>query len=128
MKPSAGFTLIEVLIALVIISIAFTAILISSSQSIRNTKYLEDKMTAGWVGSDIMNKIQVGLIKLPETDALHSKTEMLDHGWFWDASLQSTHQPTIKKIVVTVSASEKGDKLIEIVSYAPSSKESFNDF
>ena len=46
LNKNFGFTLIEVLIALTILSIALTAIIISTSQNIKDTFYLQNKNTA----------------------------------------------------------------------------------
>ena len=61
----AGLTLIEVLIALAIVSIAMTAIIKATSQNIRSTQYLEHKTLAAWVGEEVLNKARVELLRLP---------------------------------------------------------------
>ena len=58
MRNLQGFTLLEVLIALAIISIALTAIIKASSQNIKDTAYLEDKAIANWVGLEVMNEVK----------------------------------------------------------------------
>jgi len=116
-KNKTGLTLIEVLIALVIISVAFTAILLSSSKNIRDTKYLEDKMGASWVATDVINQIQAGIINLPETSTINSTSDILNQSWFWKAGMQTTPVPNIRKIIISVALSEEGQPLLSWVSY-----------
>jgi len=77
-----GFTLIEVLIALMIVSIAVTAIMKTTMQAIHTTAYLEDKTMATWVAQRAINHIVLGLWVLPESPATLKKTEtMLGKDW-----------------------------------------------
>lgn len=62
----AGFTLIEVLIALAILSISLTAIIKATSQNIKDTAYLQEKTLALWVGLNELNEARAGYIRLPE--------------------------------------------------------------
>jgi prepilin-type N-terminal cleavage/methylation domain-containing protein len=52
----SGLTLIEVLVALAIISIALTAIIKATSENIRGTAYLQDKTIAMYVARQILNE------------------------------------------------------------------------
>lgn len=109
----SGLTLIEVLVALAIISIAFTAILIANSQHLRNTSYLEKKMTATWVASNVLNQITAGIMTIP-ADPI--ETNMLDKQWL----VQVAQQPatgSIKKISVSVRDAREHPTLITLVSY-----------
>ncbi len=115
MKNKSGFTLIEVLIALLILSIALTAIIKSTSQNIRDTLYIQKKTIALWVGNEIMNEIIAGLRKPPMApDALKDKSTMLNETWSWAASLKPTPNPNIQEIDVAVS---QRTPLIHLVGY-----------
>jgi len=98
-----GFTLIEVLIALAIISIAITAIIKSTSQNIKYTTYVENKTIATWVATDIMNQIHLGLITLPQaSEKITNATDMLGRKWEWQAYAQTTPNPHIQEIHVEI--------------------------
>jgi general secretion pathway protein I len=115
MKNNRGFTLIEVLIALVILSIALTAIIKSTSQNIKDTAYLQHKMIAAWVGNEIINEARIGLLKLPAApDSLKDETTMLGEKWTWQATMTPTPNPRIQKIVVDVAQDKP---FIHLVSY-----------
>jgi general secretion pathway protein I len=115
MKNKAGFTLIEVLIALVILSIALTAIIKATSQNIKDTLYIQKKTIALWVGNQIINEITLGLRKPPITpDTLKDESRMFNETWSWDASLKPTPNPHIQEIDVNVY---QHTQLIHLVSY-----------
>jgi general secretion pathway protein I len=122
---SAGFTLIEVLIALAIISIALTAILKSTAQNIRDTDYLQQKTIAHWVGLEIINAARAGVITLtPEDNQKTAETTMLNSQWIWEATLKSTPNPSISEINVEVFRPSDHARLANLVSYryVPASK------
>jgi general secretion pathway protein I len=118
-NPSiVGFTLIEVLIALAILSIALTAMIKATSQTIKNTIYIQEKTIAHWVGLKVMNEALSGFITLPtQSDSLSDTTEMLGENWDWEAHTQATQVPTISRIQVDVFQQPHHLKMTSLVSY-----------
>lgn len=121
--PSAplGLTLIEVLIALAIISIAMTAVIKATSQNIRGTGHLQQKSEAMWVAQNVLNEVQAGVIDLPAgSDSLSQKTTLLGQEWYWQASRTATPNKRIAKIevqVFTQAEHEQGVALVTLESY-----------
>jgi general secretion pathway protein I len=102
-KQTAGLTLIEVLIALAIVSIAMTAIIKAVSQNIRSTHYLQNKTIAMYVGQQVLNEARVGILEAPlEGEKLTEKTEMFGADWYWQAEEKNTPNQRIKKMTVSV--------------------------
>jgi general secretion pathway protein I len=117
---TAGLTLIEVLIALAIISIAMTAVIQADSQIFRDTRYLQDKTIALWVGQQVLNEARVGIIKLPAApDKLSLTTTILNKEWHWQAEKEITPNKHIDKIMVQVyeNADEEASPLANLESY-----------
>lgn len=77
-----AFTLIEVLIALMIIAIALTAVIRASSRDIDDQYLLQQKTYGLWVAEYILNQQQ---LKLP----LKSKITMFDQQWHWREQTQT---------------------------------------
>ena len=121
MKPinaSHGFTLMEVLVALTIISIAFTTIFMSISSNARNLFYLQNKTAANWVALNIITEVQLGLLTITEKNSHASNIEyMFDQPWYWDASVQATTNPYISRIDVNVKKSSTTSNIIHLVGY-----------
>lgn len=113
-----GFTLIEVLIALAILSIALTAIIKSTAQTTRDTQYIQTKSVANWVGTQVMNKVLARILKLPESPShLDQETKMLGQTYEWQASLSDTPNTHIKKIEVDVFLKSGHKQLINLMSF-----------
>ena len=110
MKPwrkQSGLTLIEVLIALAIISIAMTAVIKATSQNIHSTSYLQQKTTAMWVGTQVINEARANLLKMDRSSGSQKlTTEMLGKDWYWQTAEEETPNPHIKKIMVKVYENE----------------------
>jgi general secretion pathway protein I len=97
-NKSAGFTLIEVLIALAILSISLTAIIKSTSQNIKDTIYLQDKTIANWVAMNALNEARLGLTKIPvEPGKLEHEASMLGEQWVSRSYYTSTPNPHIRE-------------------------------
>lgn len=117
MKTINGLTLIEVLIALAIISIAMTAIIKSSSQNIKHTNHVEQKIIASLVAKNIANEIIAGLKEIPVNDALSGTTDMLNKKWDYKATSQASKNPAIKEITVTISANNSENQIYQLESF-----------
>jgi general secretion pathway protein I len=115
---AAGFTLIEVMIALAIISISLTAVIKATSQNIKDTIYLQNKMTAHWVGMNVINQARAGLIKVSsQANNLEEETEMLGSKWAWTAYTKDTPNPRIKEIHVEVDSLPEKKQMANLMSY-----------
>lgn len=118
-----GMTLIEVLIALAIVSIAMTAIIKATSENIRATTYLKNKTIALWVGQQIVNETRAGVLKLPSApEDVSNTTIMLGQNWYWRANKNDTANARVKKIRVRVyshpvDVNEDVTPLIDLESY-----------
>lgn len=106
-RKQSGLTLIEVLIALAIISIAMTAVIKATSQNIHSTSYLQNKTMAMWVGTQVINEARANLLKLDRSSGSQKlTTEMLGKTWYWQTAEEETPNPRIKKITVKVFENE----------------------
>jgi general secretion pathway protein I len=108
-----GFTLIEILIALVILSIALTAIIKATSQNIKDTFYIQQKTIATWVGLNAINEARLQLTKLP----IEEEKQALGAMWLVKGDLVETPNPRIKEIHVSVFRKNDEAQLIELQSY-----------
>lgn len=117
MKKICGFTLIEVLIALAILSIALTAIIQATSQNIRDNIYLQNKTIANWVGNLLMNQALAGILQLPTSGNNESSMLMLGQNWLWQGTLENTPNPHIQKIRIQVFDASNHHLLTNLESY-----------
>jgi type II secretion system protein I len=103
-----GFTLLEVLITVVILAIALFGIIRTTQQTARTSSYLQNKVTADLVASDIMARARTGVIGLPMSGGQQSgETTQLGQTWQWQIEMKGISQGGIQKITVTVSQNNK---------------------
>jgi general secretion pathway protein I len=95
--------LIEIMVALAIITIALGAIIESTSSSTSNATHLRDKTIASWVA---MN--QIALTRAKRTWGTISNTrgtvEMAGQEWQWKMQIKSTEEKDIRRLLVDVSS------------------------
>jgi general secretion pathway protein I len=113
-----GFTLIEVLVALAILSIALTAIIKSTAQNIRDTRYLQDKDIATWIALEVINEARAGAIKLPAApDKLEDEKKVLGQKWKIKAYSIPSPNPKIQELHVDVFHQNDDNKFFSLMSY-----------
>ncbi len=97
-----GFTLIEVLVALLVFGLIGTAAAQVGSQYIASYERVRDKTLALWIADNRMNEIRLA-DAFPE---ISENTDDLDYGQYrWQVltSVKGTAEPTIRRVDITVS-------------------------
>lgn len=96
-----AFTLIEVLAALVIVSLGMLGVITAVGQTASNTSYLRDKTIAHWVA---MNRLTEARLQAaaPKVDKSSDEVEMAGRKWRWTMTVTQTPIDTIRRIDVSV--------------------------
>ena len=100
----SGFTLLEVLIALVILSVAFSAIFLALSASTKQLIYLRDKTAAQWVGLNAIAKVQ--LQQIAQNGSAEGIENQMQTNWHWQVRLTPT--PDKNTFLITVVVTPEG--------------------
>ncbi len=116
-EKAAGFTLIEVLLALAIIAIAFTALLKATSQDIAATEHIKDKTISHWVASHGVALIQLGLVNPPNLQEITEVTTLFNQRWYWRAKITPTSIKSVQTITITVSKQQDGPFTDPLIAY-----------
>ncbi len=108
---SAGFTLVEVLVALAILAIALPSLMISISGQIAGFSHIRDKSTAHWVA---MNKLTEMRVRNRYTEALPSNNQegnatMLEREWHWSVETEKTNEDQMLQVTVNVRLDNDSD-------------------
>ncbi len=104
-RKRQAFTLIEIMVALAIITIALGAIIQSTTASTQNAAYLRDKTVAGWVA---MNQISLMRAKREWGSTSNKKgtVEMAGREWLWKMKIRKTDDPNMRRLEVDVFAAD----------------------
>lgn len=101
----AGFTLIEVLVALAVFSIAAYALLALLGQNARSAGLIERKVLANIVAQN--QAINVALAPVPQVGSVQEGEEtQLGVDWRWRAMVEPTPNPVIVRVRIDVRAAD----------------------
>jgi general secretion pathway protein I len=81
-RRAAGFTLVEVLVALAIIAISMSAALSTSGSQASSASYLKQKTIAHWVAMNEMTQFQIAK-RITTTGKTDGDTKMAGVTWYW---------------------------------------------
>lgn len=111
-RPSRNraFTLVEVMVALAVVAIAVPALLLTLSQQIDGTRYLQDRIQAQWIAANRLAELRlVAAAKgTLQTGLITGSEEMAGRIWYWWSESEGTQVPGFFRYEVTVSDSEDG--------------------
>lgn len=110
LKKGAGFTLLEVMVALAILALALAAGIKAASSNISNASYLQQRTLAHWVAMNKLAEFEV-FDKWPTPGSTQRGSTLLaGQEWFW--SVESTKSTQLEKYtlgVVTVKVRSADD-------------------
>lgn len=112
-----GFTLIEVLLALVVISIALTALLKATSQNTRFTQRLKEKSISHWVAMQGVTAIQLGLISPSLSQESTETTTLAGQKWYWRTRITPTSIKGMQQISIKVSQKRDADFSSPLIAF-----------
>jgi general secretion pathway protein I len=103
-----GFTLIEVLVALVIVAVGMSALMGALSSSAKTVTYMQDKTFAEWVAlNQIANdRLQLGQGQLPATGITTGDIDYAGRSWHWRQEVVASQVAGIVRIDVKVRPKE----------------------
>lgn len=100
-KKYRGFTLIEVMFALLIVALTMGAIVETGGYSARRTSQLTEKTIASWIAQN-----QVTLYRAKKTwnstQNQSGTVDMADSEWQWKMKVSKTDEPLLRRIDVDV--------------------------
>ena len=103
-----GFTLIEVLAALVIVALGMIAAIQAVTQSARNGTYLRDRTLAHWIGMNVLTERRLQAAA-PDIAESTGRVEFADQQWQWSMKVTQTQVASLRRIDIAVHRAEKPD-------------------
>jgi general secretion pathway protein I len=119
MNRCRGFTLVEVLVALMIVAMGLAALMVAVSGTARTSGYLRDKTLAQWMALNRLSEVRLNLNKLGQnTDT--GEIAFANRTWHYDTRYFDTSFASMKRVVVRVYAGDaktKGNPLAESTGF-----------
>lgn len=114
-----GFTLVEVLVALMIVAMGLAALMVAVSGTARTSGYLRDKTLAQWIGLNRLSEVRLNVSKFGQNTDL-GEVNFGGRTWHYDTRYFDTSFNGMKRIVVRVyqgKSTAKGPALAEVTGF-----------
>jgi len=114
-----GFTLVEVLVALVVVALGLTALMVAVNGTARTSGLLRDKTLAQWIALNRLSEVRLNVVKFGQ----NTDTGELNFGsrkWHYDTRYFDTSIASMKRVVVRVylgDAKTKGNPIAQAVGF-----------
>lgn len=103
-RQQQGFTLLEVMIAVTVFAVIATTISQTTSQSVGNLLYLQDKTLASFVAENRLADIRLN--GFPAIGDRNDVVDMAGREWRVNTSVENTQLPDTRRVTVSVAALE----------------------
>lgn len=118
-RRERGFTLVEVIVALMIIAMGLAALMLTVSSTARTSGYLRDKTLAQWIALNRLSEVRLNLTKFGQsTDT--GELYFANRTWHYDTRYFDTTITTMRRVVVRVyagNAKTKGNPIAESTGF-----------
>ena len=116
--PARGFTLIEVLAALVIVALGMLGVIQAVTQTARNGTYLREKTLAHWVAMNVITEQRLQPSP-PNASEVSDEVEFAGQRWRWTLEVTQTAVESMRRMDVSVRPADKpeGDALATVTGF-----------
>jgi general secretion pathway protein I len=118
-RSAHGFTLVEVLVALVIVALGLGALMVAVNGTARTSSYLRDKTIAQWIALNRLSEVRLIVSKFGQnTDT--GELDFANRKWHYDTRYFNTSIGTMQRVVVRVYAGDaktKGNPVAQAIGF-----------
>ena len=115
-RPSRGFTLLEILVALAVLAIALTAAARSMGAAIDTTAALRDRTLARWVAEDRLAQLELGR-EWPALDTKEGDADMGGRAFRWRQQTSASPVARMRRVEVSVFQPETDSPLARMTGF-----------
>ena len=114
----AGFTLVEVLVAVAILALTLGAIIVGGSRYVDNVVYLRDKTQATWVAHNLLNEWHLSN-EYPSIGERNGEAEMAGREWAWKAQISKTPDDDVRRVDIQIRLEDQDEdeKLMSVSGF-----------
>lgn len=107
----AGFTLLEIMIAIVIVALAGSAIVGATGSHMRMLSLTEDSIVAAWVAENRLAELQLEEVWPPKNNKT-GKEKIAGRDWYWKQEVKKVESKDMRQVTVFVMASEDSEDTV----------------
>jgi general secretion pathway protein I len=97
----AGFTLIEVVVAIAVVALGMMAVFRVVNDTVNNSGYLRDRTLATWIADNRLVEMRLAAA-LPSVDETDGEVDYANQRWHWTATVSQTPVEDLRRIDVRV--------------------------
>lgn len=98
----SGFTLIEVLVALIVVSISLAAISSEMLQMVNAATTMQERTYASWIAHNKITEMRLANV-VPDVSASSGEIDYAGREWAWRAVVSETGVDNLYRVDVTIS-------------------------
>ena len=111
-----AFTLLEVLVALAVLTLGLGTVIKVSGNQASQLAYLKDKTIALWVANNKVNEIK--LTDWPGTGTSSGHEFMADQEWRWKLKVSNTEDKDLRRLEIEVNReNEEGEPVVRFIAF-----------
>jgi general secretion pathway protein I len=111
-----GFTLLEVMVALVIVSLALAGVAASMGQMIDTANTMRDRTFASWIAQNKIAEFRLSGT-MPEVGESSGEVDYANTVWAWTANVSETGVENLMKVDVTVTYAGFDDRIRQVTGF-----------
>lgn len=113
---SAGFTLVEVMVALAIAALALSAVAASISQMVDAATTIQQRTYASWIGQNRITEMRLENV-IPEVSTSNGEVRFAEIDWTWSATISETGVENLFRLDVEVSLAGSSDVIRTVTGF-----------
>jgi general secretion pathway protein I len=101
-KTAGGFTILEVMVALLIVSLGLMSVVASMNQMIDASNTMRERTYANWIAQNKIAEMRLANV-LPDVGSSSGELEFANIDWAWRAVISETGVENLFRVDVTIS-------------------------
>ncbi|QFT54968.1 type II secretion system minor pseudopilin GspI [Microbulbifer sp. THAF38] len=117
MNRQGGFTLVEVLIALVIFGVIAASVLRTMQSSVQRQRVMEERLAANWVAQQILSQVRVQT-PWPPIGEKKDEVSFAERDWEVTAKVEATSEERLRHIIIKVGYPDAENPTLTLDAWA----------